>query len=105
MPLVLPVPAGFLVQPVEVSEVAERLMRCLADGPRGRVTDFGGPEVLSFDDAALQWQEARQVRKRVVPIPVLGPMARAIRAGKGTAPQGDKGAISWREWLMQTRDR
>ena len=63
------VPAGFLVQPVEASEVAERLLRCIADGPRGRVTDFGGPEVLSFKDAAAQWQEARQVRKPNVPFP------------------------------------
>jgi uncharacterized protein YbjT (DUF2867 family) len=104
LPLVLPLPAGFLVQPVEASEVAGRLMRCIADGPRGRVTDYGGPEVLSFREAGRQWREARHVTKRIVPIPVPGPMARAIRAGKGTAPQGDRGAISWQEWLRQTRD-
>ena len=104
VPLVHPVPGGFLVQPVEASEVAEQLMRCIADGPRGRVTDFGGPEVLSFKDAAVQWQEARQVRKRIVPVPVPGPMARALRAGKGTAPQGARGAITWGEWLKGTRD-
>jgi uncharacterized protein YbjT (DUF2867 family) len=103
VPLVLPLPAGFVVQPVEASEVAVRLMRCIADGPRGRVTDFGGPEVLTFRDATLQWQAAGHVRKPIVPIPVPGPMARAIRAGKGTAPHGDRGAISWGEWLMQTR--
>ncbi len=28
----------------------------------------------------------------------------AIRAGKGTAPQGDRGAITWGEWLKGTRD-
>jgi uncharacterized protein YbjT (DUF2867 family) len=105
VPLVLPLPAGFVVQPVEASEVAGRLMRCIADGPRGRVTDFGGPEVLSFRAAALQWQEARNVSKPILPIPVPGPMARAIRAGKGTTPQGDRGVISWREWLMQMRDK
>ena len=104
VPLVLPVPAGFVIQPVEASEIAERLMRCIADGPRGRVTDFGGPEVLSFRDAAAQWQQARRMSKRIVPIPVPGPMARAIRAGKGTAPQGDRGAITWGEWLKGTRD-
>jgi uncharacterized protein YbjT (DUF2867 family) len=105
VPLVLPVPAGFVVQPVEVSEVAERLVRCIADGPRGRLTDFGGPDVLSFTEAARHWKKARNVAKRIVPIPVPGSMARAIRAGKGTAPLGDKGTISWPEWLMQTRDK
>ena len=82
VPLVLPLPAGFLVQPVEASEVAERLMRCIAEGPRGRVTDFGGPQVLSFRDAGMHWQEARHISKRIVPIPVLGPMARALRAAR-----------------------
>ena len=30
--------------------------------------------------------------------------ARALRAGKGTAPQGDRGAITWGKWLTGTRD-
>jgi uncharacterized protein YbjT (DUF2867 family) len=105
VPLVIPVPAGFLVQPVEASEVAERVIRCLGDGPRGRVADFAGPEVLSFKDAAVQWQQARNLTKPVASIPVPGAVAAALRAGKGTAPQGDRGVVSWQEWLMQTRDR
>ena len=103
VPLVMPLPARFVVQPVEASEVAGRLMRCLADGPRGRVTDFGGPEVLPVREAARQWQEARHVSKRIVSIHVPGPTAVAFRAGRNTAPDADRGTISWREWLMQTR--
>jgi hypothetical protein len=105
VPFVIPVPAGFLVQPVEASEVAQRVIRCLGDGPRGRVADFGGPDVLSFRDAALQWRVARHVDKPVVAVPVPGKLAAASRAGKGTAPDGDRGAVSWLEWLTQTRDR
>jgi uncharacterized protein YbjT (DUF2867 family) len=104
-PFIVPVPTGIVVQPVEVSEVAERLMRCVAEGPRGRVNDFGGPEVLSWPDAVEQWRTARRVSKRLIPIPYLGATAKALRAGLGTAPNGDRGTISWREWLMNTRDR
>ena len=104
LPLILPVPTGIVVQPVEASEVAERLMRCVGEGPRGRVTDFGGPEVLSWRDAVEQWRVARHISKRLVPVPYLGATAKALRAGLGTAPNGDRGTISWREWLMHTRD-
>jgi uncharacterized protein YbjT (DUF2867 family) len=104
-PFILPVPTGIVVQPVEASEVAERLMRCVAEGPRGRVNDFGGPEVLSWHDAVEQWRTARHINKRLVPIPYLGARAKALRAGLGTAPKGDRGTITWREWLMNTRDR
>jgi uncharacterized protein YbjT (DUF2867 family) len=105
VPFVLPIPSGILVQPVEASEVAERLMRCVAEGPRGRVTDFGGPEVLSWREAAAQWQAARHTTKKAIPVPLPGAAAKALRAGLGTVPNGDRGVITWREWLMHTSDR
>jgi uncharacterized protein YbjT (DUF2867 family) len=103
VPLVIPIPAGFLIQSVEASEVAGRLIQCLVDGPRERVPDFGGPDILLLKEAAELWRDVRQLRKRVVAVPVLGRTAAAFRAGKSTAPQGERGAISWREWLMHTR--
>ena len=105
VPLLVPIPGALLVQPVEASEVAERLLRCVSEGPRGRVPDYGGPEVLSWREAAEQWVAARRLRKRVVSIPLAGAAAKALRAGLGTVPIGDHGAVTWREWLMQTSDR
>ena len=37
VPLVLPLPSGFKFQTVDAAEVAARLVRCLGQGPRGRV--------------------------------------------------------------------
>ncbi len=104
-PLVIPLPAGFVVQSVAVSEVAERVMRCVAQGPAGRVPDFGGPDVMPLKDAAQLWTEARHVNKRIVPVPVPGAVAAAFREGKHTTLTGERGTISWAEWLMHTRDR
>jgi uncharacterized protein YbjT (DUF2867 family) len=105
LPFVIALPAGFVVQSVAVSEVAERVMRCVAQGPKGRVPDFGGPDVMPLKDAAQLWREARHVNKRIVPVPVPGAVAAAFRAGKHTTPRGERGTISWAEWLMHTRDR
>ena len=99
VPFVMPLPAGFKFQSVDESEVAARLAACLADGPRGRLVDFGGPEVLTLDEMAEAWMETCGVRKRLIRLPLPGAAARALRAGRNTAPEGARGTLRWREWL------
>jgi uncharacterized protein YbjT (DUF2867 family) len=100
VPFVLPLPRAFVVQSVDVGEVAERLVRCLDERPRGRLADFGGPHVLPMADAASVWMRMNRVRKRIVHVPVPGVAASAFRAQKNTAPFGAHGNVSWREWLL-----
>ena len=99
VPFAMPLPAGFKFQSVDESEVAARLAECLADGPRGRLVDFGGPEVLTIEEMAEAWMEAGGVRKKLIRLPLPGAAAKALRAGKNTAPEGARGTIRWREWL------
>jgi uncharacterized protein YbjT (DUF2867 family) len=99
VPLVLPLPSGFKFQPVDETEVAARLVRCLADGPRGRAGDFGGPEVLPLEEMAAAWMEAAGVRKKVLRLPLPGAAAASLRAEANTAPDGERGSVSWGEWL------
>ncbi|HWS90000.1 MAG TPA: NAD(P)H-binding protein [Pyrinomonadaceae bacterium] len=105
VPLLMPLPAGFKFQSVDESEVAARLAACLAAGPRGRLVDFGGPEVLDLDAMARSWMEVKGVRRRLVPLPVPGAAAKALRAGKNTAPGGERGTVRWREWLERHAER
>lgn len=99
VPWLLPLPAGFRFQSVDESEVAARLAACLAEGPRGRLTDFGGPEVLTLGEMAGDWMRARGLSKKLLHLPLPGAAARAIREGKNTAPEGARGTIRWRDWL------
>jgi uncharacterized protein YbjT (DUF2867 family) len=99
VPFVMPLPANFKFQSVDESEVAARLARCLVDGPRGRLVDFGGPEVLSLDEMAAAWMEVNGIRKKLICLPMPGAAAKALRAGKNTAPEGLRGMLRWREWL------
>jgi uncharacterized protein YbjT (DUF2867 family) len=99
VPFVMPLPADFRFQSVDESEVAARLAACLARGARGRLVDFGGPEVLTLGEMARAWMEVEGVRRWLLPLPLPGAAARDLRAGRNTAPDGARGAISWRAWL------
>jgi len=99
VPLVMPLPAGFQVQSVDVAEVAHRLLRCVDEGPGGHLPDFGGPEAMTLRDAAREWRAVRRVKKPLLSIPLPGRAAAALRAGANTVPSGEHGTLGWRDWL------
>jgi uncharacterized protein YbjT (DUF2867 family) len=103
LPIIMPIPTDFRFQSVDESEVAKRLAGCITDGPRGRVADFGGPEVLSLGEMAQSWLEVAHVRKRLIRLPLPGAVAAAFRDGKNTVPDGARGEIRWRDWLIGRR--
>jgi uncharacterized protein YbjT (DUF2867 family) len=51
LPIML-VPKGFLLQPVDAGEVADRLVELALSEPAGRVPDVGGPEVRTVAELA-----------------------------------------------------
>jgi uncharacterized protein YbjT (DUF2867 family) len=101
VPLLLPVPSGFRFQSVATAEAADRLVRAADAGPGGRLPDFGGPEVLTLDEMARPWREARGVRKPMLRLPVPGALAAAFRAGRTTLRDGggERGTLRWADWL------
>lgn len=92
-------PRGFLFQPIDVGEVADRSAELALAGPAGRAPDVGGPEVLAFADLARAYFEAAGRRRRVVEVPLLGKVSRALREGAQTAPEHRYGKIRWEEFL------
>lgn len=102
-PVVMPLPTSMLMQSVAASEVADRLLRAVEEGPQGRLRDFAGPEVMTVGQAAAIWREMRDVRKRVLPLPAVGSVLSAFRRGDNTAPGGELGTVTWRQWLQSTR--
>ncbi len=99
---VMAVPKGFLGQPIDVGEVADRLVELALSEPAGRVRDVGGPEVRTLNDIARGYFEVTGRRQKIFEIPLPGKMARAFREGALTCPDEAYGKIRWEEFLSET---
>jgi uncharacterized protein YbjT (DUF2867 family) len=98
---VLPLPAGFSFQPVDVDEVADRLVQIGGGAPAGRVSDFGGPQVRSVVDLARAYLRAAVRHRLLLPVPVPGRVAAGFRAGGHLAPGHADGKRTFEEFLAQ----
>lgn len=96
---VVPVPAGFDIQPVDADEVAARLVELAAQPPAGRVADVAGPHVESYASLVRTYLSVNGKRRPVVPLwlPGLG----KVRGGGMLPGDGaDLGVRSWRDFLV-----
>lgn len=98
-------PAGMRAQPIDVSEVAERLVELAQGVPAGRVADMGGPEVRTARELARLTLHAYGLRRPVLPVPLPGRAARAYRAGHHTTPEHAVGRITYAEYLRAAAAR
>lgn len=95
---VVPMPRRTPFQPVHGGEVAEVLADLVDAGPSGRVSDVGGPQVLTIKE--MNEIRARVIGKRaaVVPIPAVW-FVRDFVNGRHLLRDGTTGTVTWEEWL------
>ncbi|HEX6489477.1 MAG TPA: SDR family oxidoreductase [Candidatus Dormibacteraeota bacterium] len=96
---VVPVPAGFRFQPVAAEEVADRLVELTLGPPAGQVPDIAGPEILDAAYLVRSYVAAVGKRRLLVPMPLPGAAARAVRDGANLAPGRTVGKQSWENFL------
>jgi uncharacterized protein YbjT (DUF2867 family) len=89
-------------QPVDVRDVARRLVLMAGEGPQGLAPDGGGPEILTVGGLATARAEVTGRRTRHVPAPRVG-MLRDFDAGLHLAPEHRDGVTTWRQWLAAGR--
>ncbi|MEU8371578.1 NAD(P)H-binding protein [Micromonospora sp. NPDC048894] len=94
-----------LAQPVDQHEVAARLAELLATGPLAGVQEYGGPQVLRFDDAVRAWRVARGSRRPLLPVRLPGRLGRELRAGGLTTSAVPTGRRTWADHLADTYGR
>ena len=97
---VVPVPQGMIGQPIDSGEVADRLVELALSEPAGHVPDIGGPEVRTMEDLVRSYLKMEGSRKKVVPFPLPGATARAIRGGALICPENRYGRIGWEDFLQ-----
>ena len=96
---VVPVAAGFRFQPVDAGEVAARLVELALGPPAGLVPDLAGPRVYPMADLVRGYLRASGRRRPILPLPLPGKAARAIRSGANLAPDRAVGHLTWEEFL------
>jgi len=96
-------PAATSLQPVDVDEVAVRLVELVEAGPSGRVPDMGGPEVLDARTAYEAVARARGRRPRSVSVRLPGRSFAAFRAGAQLTPEHATGRRTFDEALADLR--
>ena len=96
---VIPVPAGVRFQPVDAGEVAARLAELALAAPAGLVPDMAGPRVYAMADLLRGYLRASGKHRPMVPVPLPGKAARAVRAGANLAPDRAVGHRTWEDFL------
>jgi uncharacterized protein YbjT (DUF2867 family) len=96
---VLPVPAGFRFQPVSADEVAARLVELALGTPAGLVPGIAGPRVYTMAELLRVYLRARGKRRPMLPVPVPGRAARAVRAGVLLLAGRAVGTMSWEDYV------
>ncbi|MFD5424316.1 SDR family oxidoreductase [Streptomyces sp. NPDC127084] len=99
LPVML-LPAGLSDQPIEVGEVADRLVE-LANGPApaGRVPDMGGPEVRTLPELARAYLRVSGRRRPLLNLPLAGKVYRGFRDGGHLTPERAVGEVTFEQYL------
>ena len=83
---VIPAPTGFRFQPIGTAEVATKHTELALEPPGGLVPDLAGPRVYEMEELIRSYLRAGNRRRLLVPMPLPGQAARAIRSGTNLAP-------------------
>ena len=87
-------------RPVAAKEVAAALVDAAVAGPQGRLPDLGGPRAEQLKDLVAAYLAKTHQKKRIFPLPLPGPMGKAMRNGSLIpAPGSAVGRQTFQEWL------
>jgi uncharacterized protein YbjT (DUF2867 family) len=88
-------------QPIDVGDVAVRLIELASAPPAGRAADLGGPEVRDIRELAGSWKQASGKRRPVVPVRLPGKIFGALRRGANLVPGNAAGTVTFDAYLAE----
>lgn len=98
---VVPVPGGLRFQPVDVREVAERLVELALGEPAGLVADLAGPAVYGMDELARTYLLTHGKSRLLLPVRMPGKAGRAYRDAENLNLRADMGRRTWEDFLAE----
>ncbi len=97
---VLLVPAGFAFQPIDVRDVAARLVQHAVADPAGRVPDVGGPQSLAVQELAAVYLRSARHRRKVLRVRLPGATAAAFRRGANLTTNTVDDGVTFERFLI-----
>lgn len=95
---IVPVP-GIRLQPVDVRDVAGRIVELALGSSAGRVPDLAGPAVLELRQLVRDYLSTAGKRRLTVPVRLPGKAGKAYRGGQNLTLDGDHGTRTWEEFV------
>ncbi|WP_255546173.1 SDR family oxidoreductase [Glaciihabitans sp. dw_435] len=100
---IVPAPGELRLEPVAAEEVADVVAGLALAGPRGRVADIAGPEVLEIRQIIATLRAIRGKHPRMMTVRLPGAVGRAYRDGRNLAASGARrGNGTWEQFLAET---
>jgi uncharacterized protein YbjT (DUF2867 family) len=90
-----------LMRPVHLDDVAAHLLGLVAAGPAGYADELGGPREEVLPDLVRRYAAAVRQPLHVHPLPLVGALGRANRAGVLRPAAGARGTRSFDDWLEE----
>jgi uncharacterized protein YbjT (DUF2867 family) len=100
----VPVVEGMRFQSIDISEVADRLVTLMEQGPAGRVPDMGGPQILTIEEMTETYLRIRGRTATVRSEPPPGAQFSVFRSGINLTPDHAEGTITWETFLHRLYD-
>lgn len=92
-------PKKILVQPIDVTVVAEKLINMCFEQPSNHIESIGGQEVLSLGEMVDFWLGVKNKHKTVMNMPVWGRTGRSLTGGCLTCEKRTNRGKNWRQWV------
>lgn len=100
---VLAIPEGLYFQSVSTQEVAELLVTTALGSPKGLLPDFGGKEILSFEEMTAGYLKEFEINRPIQKEMTDDIRHQLFRSGVNLCPDNKRGKESWKEFLVSIR--
>lgn len=97
---IINLPSGMKFQSVDIKEVAGKLVELSLGDALGLLPDFGGPEIMSFEEMCQSYLDILKLKDIIEPTYFEGARYDLFRSGINLCPEGRHGKITWQDYLI-----
>lgn len=99
------IPEGMRFQPVDLSEVAAKLISVASDAPAQLLPEFAGPEIMTYENMFARYLEVFNITRNWKTGPIENPRFDLFRSGVNIFPANAHGKITWQDFLQKKKAR